>query len=67
MVIPSGVEFNDGEKAYILVGIAAVGNEHMEILTNVAMIFSEDENVDSIKNAGSAEDIITIFESGMEE
>ncbi|WP_068620929.1 PTS sugar transporter subunit IIA [Paenibacillus tuaregi] len=67
VVIPDGVEFSDGEKAYILVGIAAVGNEHMDILTNVAMIFSEDENVERIKNAGSAEEIIEIFESGMEE
>jgi PTS system mannitol-specific IIA component len=63
--IPDGVDFGDGNVAKLLIGIAASGNEHVEILTNIAMIISEDENVDQILNAASADDIIEIFEKGM--
>ncbi|WP_343119298.1 PTS sugar transporter subunit IIA, partial [Clostridioides difficile] len=32
---PNGIDF-DGEKAYLLIGIAGVGDEHLEILSNIA-------------------------------
>lgn len=63
--IPNGVDFGDGNIANLLIGIAASGNEHVEILTNIAMIISEDENVDQILNAKSANEIIEIFEKGL--
>ncbi|MFC0215088.1 PTS sugar transporter subunit IIA [Paenibacillus chartarius] len=63
--LPEGVDFGDGEKAQLVIGIAALGDEHMEILTNVAMICSEEENMERIVKAESAEEIIGIFESGM--
>ncbi|SFI36329.1 PTS system, mannitol-specific IIA component [Paenibacillus sp. UNC496MF] len=64
--IPAGVEFGDGEKAVLVIGIAAAGNDHLDILTNVAMICSEDENMEQIMNATTAEELVRIFESGME-
>ena len=63
--IPNGVDFGDGNIANLLIGIAASGNEHVEILTNIAMIISEDDNVDQILNAKSANEIIEIFEKGL--
>jgi len=63
--IPNGVDYGDGQVAKLLIGIAASGNEHVEILTNIAMIISEDENVDQILNATSANEIIEIFEKGL--
>jgi PTS system mannitol-specific IIA component len=65
VVLPEGVDFGDGEKAHLVIGIAAAGNEHLDILTNVAMICSEEENMDRILKAATAEEIIDIFESGM--
>lgn len=41
---PEGVQFDD-EKAYIIIGIAGVGNEHIEILSNIATIIGEDEDI----------------------
>ncbi|UJF31716.1 PTS sugar transporter subunit IIA [Paenibacillus hexagrammi] len=64
--LAEGVDFGDGEKATLIIGIAAAGNDHLEILTNVAMICSEDENMEQIMNAKTPEDMIKIFESGME-
>ncbi|MBC7088005.1 MAG: PTS sugar transporter subunit IIA [Tissierellales bacterium] len=39
---PDGVDF-DGQKAYLVIGIAGKGDEHLSILANVATIISEDE------------------------
>jgi len=64
--IPQGVDFGDGEKAVLVIGIAAAGNDHLDILTNVAMICSEDENMEQILKASTVEEMVTIFESGME-
>jgi PTS system mannitol-specific IIA component len=63
---PQGVDFGDGEKAHLVIGIAAAGDEHLEILTNVAMIVSDDENLERILKASSEDEMIAIFESGLE-
>jgi len=64
--IPDGVDFGDGEKAYLVIGIAAVGDDHMDILTNVAMVCSDDENLERIVKAETPQQLIEIFESEME-
>jgi PTS system mannitol-specific IIA component len=64
--LPEGVDFGEGEKAFLVIGIAAAGNEHLDILTNVAMICSEEENMERIVKAATAEEIIAIFERGLE-
>ncbi|MBA2939407.1 PTS sugar transporter subunit IIA [Paenibacillus sp. CGMCC 1.16610] len=64
--IPDGVDFGDGETANLVIGIAAAGNDHLDILTNVAMICSEDENIEQIMQASTPEAMVKIFESGME-
>ncbi|KRE44722.1 PTS sugar transporter subunit IIA [Paenibacillus sp. Soil724D2] len=64
--IPEGVDFGEGEKANLVIGIAAAGNDHLDILTNVAMICSEDENMEMIMSAATPEEMVKIFESGME-
>ncbi|KKC45868.1 PTS mannitol transporter subunit IIA [Paenibacillus sp. D9] len=65
--VPGGVDFGGDEPAVLIVGIAAQNGEHMDILTSVAMVCSDEENMEKIRTAGSAEEIISIFESGMEE
>lgn len=65
--IPEGVDFGEGNLAHIVIGIAAVDDGHLEILTNVAVICSDDENMEKILKAESAEELIAIFQSGMEE
>ncbi|WP_309120904.1 PTS sugar transporter subunit IIA [Paenibacillus sp.] len=67
LVFPDGVSFGDGQVAKLVVGIAAVGDDHLDILTNVAMICSDEDSFDSILTADSEERLIAIFESGMDE
>ncbi|GAA3413055.1 PTS sugar transporter subunit IIA [Paenibacillus hodogayensis] len=64
--IPGGVDFGDDEKAQIVIGIAAAGSEHLDILTQVAMFFSEDENIDRIMGASTPEELVDILQGGME-
>lgn len=65
--VPAGVDFGEGNTAQLIIGIAAVGNDHLDILTSVAMICSDDDSMELILKAATAEEMIQIFESGMEE
>lgn len=59
--VPNGVDFN-GEKARVIFGIAGKDNTHIDILSNIAIICSEMENVEKIVAATSKEEIISMFE-----
>jgi PTS system mannitol-specific IIA component len=63
--IPEGVDFGNGNIAYLVIGIAAVGDEHLEILSNIAIICSEEKNVHALVNASSKEEIIETFKRGL--
>ncbi|WP_263560703.1 PTS sugar transporter subunit IIA [Paenibacillus polymyxa] len=62
---PQGVDFGE-EKAYMVIGIAAQGGDHMEILTSIAVVCAEEENMDKLRNAVAPQEIIDLFESELE-
>jgi len=39
--IPDGVEWEPGERAYLVIGIAATSNEHVGVLANLAEIIED--------------------------
>ena len=39
--VPAGVEWEDGERAYLVVGIAASGDEQVEVLQRLAEIVED--------------------------
>ncbi|MCB2291766.1 PTS mannitol transporter subunit IICBA [Clostridium sp. CS001] len=59
---PEGVSFN-GELAYILVGIAGVGNDHLGILANLATVIEEadEDMLNKLRNTGEVEFIYSTF------
>lgn len=61
VTVPEGVYFGDGNIVKILIGIAGKGDEHLEILSKIAIVLSEEENIQSILDANSEEEIIRIF------
>ncbi|MBO8163225.1 MAG: PTS sugar transporter subunit IIA [Brevibacillus sp.] len=63
--IPDGVDFGEGNTAYLLIGIAAIGDEHLDLLSNIAMVCAEEENVNRIVKAKMPTEILDIFERGM--
>jgi PTS system mannitol-specific IIA component len=63
--VPSGVDFGSGNIAYLIIGIAGIGDEHLEILSNIAIVCSEEENVKNLVQATTKEEIIEILEGGL--
>ncbi|MCR1797659.1 PTS sugar transporter subunit IIA [Staphylococcus warneri] len=59
--IPEGVNWN-GEEVKVVVGIAGKDGEHLDLLSKIAITFSEEENVERIINAKSADEIKQVFE-----
>ncbi|REH80462.1 PTS sugar transporter subunit IIA [Staphylococcus felis] len=59
--IPEGLEW-DGEEVKIVIGIAGKDGEHLELLSKIAMTFSEEENVDKIVRANDVQTIRRLFE-----
>lgn len=56
--IPAGVEWEDGEKAHLVIGIAALGDDHMVILSNLAEVVEEMDAVMALATAKDAQFIL---------
>ncbi|MGH3703965.1 MAG: PTS sugar transporter subunit IIA [Agromyces sp.] len=50
-----------GEPVRFVVGIAGLDDEHLEILSKIAIIFSDDDSVQALVDAGSAEEIFSLL------
>ena len=61
---PNGVDFGDGNIAYIVIGIAGKGDEHMEILSKIALTVQYEENVERLRVAKTPEEVISIIDEG---
>ncbi|WP_219194694.1 PTS sugar transporter subunit IIA [Bacillus velezensis] len=59
--IPNGVEYGEGNTAKVVFGIAGKNNEHLDILSNIAIICSEEENIERLINAKTEEELAAIF------
>ncbi|MGH3089017.1 MAG: PTS sugar transporter subunit IIA [Rubrobacteraceae bacterium] len=62
ITVPDGVEYGDGNVARLIVGIAGKGDEHLEILSKIALVVSEEENVEKIVNSKTKEELLSYFE-----
>lgn len=58
VTVSDGVDFGDGNIVKLLIGIAGKGDEHLEILSQIAIICSEEENVEKLTQAATKEEII---------
>jgi phosphocarrier protein FPr len=63
MQIPEGVEWNPGETVYLVVGIAARSDEHIEILTNLTHVLDDEKLVQQLSTTENPEDILTYLTS----
>ncbi|MBW7572751.1 PTS sugar transporter subunit IIA [Caproiciproducens faecalis] len=60
MVYPDGILW-DSETVYLVVGIAAVGDEHLEILRNIVEKLDTPEAVEALVKSGDANKIYNLF------
>ena len=55
-----GVDWG-GEPVTFVMGIAGVGDEHLEILSQVALLFSDDDEVARLKAAQTPEELLSLL------
>jgi len=58
--VPEGVPFDD-ELAYIVIGIAGKNNEHLDILSKIAHVCLDEDNIKFMKNAKTKKEIVDLF------
>ncbi|WIF76767.1 PTS sugar transporter subunit IIA [Citrobacter braakii] len=58
---PDGIDFGDGNTAYITIGIAGEEGEHMDLLNKIALICIEEKNVQALRTANSIEYILQVL------
>lgn len=57
--IPAGVEWEAGERAYLVVGIAAVGDEHVDVISRVAGLVEDRALAQALVAASDPTDVTT--------
>lgn len=63
---PEGVDFGDDNIAYVLIGIAGKNDEHLELLSTIALVCQDEENVTRLKLATSKQEVLQILASSDE-
>lgn len=62
--VPDGVEWNPGETAYLVVGIAARSDEHLNVLANLTDVLSDPETVRRLSTTDDPNVIIARLNAG---
>ena len=48
---PAGIEWEDGELAYLVIGIAATADEHIGVLANLSQVIEEEADAQQLIHA----------------
>ena len=56
--VPEGIDWGDGEKAYLILGIAASSGEHLALLRQLARALSRDDLAETVRKAQHGDDIV---------
>ncbi|NLH63531.1 MAG: PTS sugar transporter subunit IIA [Erysipelotrichaceae bacterium] len=60
MIFPAGTDWGTDEKVKIVIGIAGKGEEHLSLLSRIAIYFMDPVNVEHVVSA-DVDEIYTIF------
>lgn len=58
---PEGVDFGDGNTAYLLIGIAGKNDEHMSLLSKIAIACQYEESVKKLVESKSKKEMINLI------
>lgn len=58
---PNGIEFGEGKIAKLVIGIAGLGNEHIQILANIAEAIEDEAILDRMITSGDVDYIYEVF------
>jgi phosphocarrier protein FPr len=62
--IPAGIEWEPGEKAYLVIGIAALRDEHVFVLENLANAIDDERIVEEMKATNEVDVILRYLNKG---
>lgn len=58
---PQGLDFGDGNTAYLVIGIAGKGDEHIDLLSRIAVRCEDPAEVKRLAGVKKAEEILKAF------
>ena len=58
---PEGIDYGDGNIAYLVIGIAGKGDEHLEIISNLAISLEDENTVEELIQTTDKEFIIELL------
>lgn len=58
---PEGIDFGE-EKAYLLFGIAGVGDEHLDMLAKIGGVIEEEDKLELLRTSKNKEEILALFQ-----
>jgi len=58
---PDGIDYGDGNTAYLVIGIAGKGDEHLEIISNLAISLEDEATVEKLIKTKDKEFIIDLL------
>lgn len=65
-IYPEGIDWH-GENVNLVVGLAGIGEDHMHILSNIATVFGEIEEVDNVIAHQDVEEIYRLLTQEVQE
>lgn len=57
--LPDGVQWNPGETVYLIVGIAALSDEHVDVLTRLTHMLDDEQTVRRLQATADPQDILS--------
>lgn len=58
---PEGVEWDDGQKAYLVIAIAAKSDEHLGILRQLTHVLGDEQAADRLRSTQDVNDIVRVL------
>jgi len=62
--VPGGVDFGGGNVARVLIALAARGDEHIDLLTEIAETCADDARLEALVSASSPGEILSLLGAG---
>jgi mannitol PTS system EIIA component len=63
--VPQGVDFGGGNVAKLIIGLAANGDNHLDILTSIAEVCSDDDQMKKLLETTRTQEVITTLTGAM--
>jgi PTS system mannitol-specific IIA component len=62
--VPGGVDFGGGNVARVLIALAARGDEHIDLLTEIAETCADDARLEALVSASTPKEILSLLGAG---